>query len=138
MTKVNERFEHGLHNELACEYLTLNDKFRDWVITTSFYSALHFVSSRIFPFKVPAIEGKKNSIESVDQYYNYIRAKVRNISKHEVLLDLVNKHFSDETIICYEWLLTTATVARYSQYQFQQEIANRAVTYLRKIKKSCT
>lgn len=138
MTKTNDRFNHGLHNENACEYLTLNVDFKDWVITTAFYSALHFVSSKIFPFKAPAIEGKQTSIENIDQYYNYTKAKARNISKHELLLDLIENRFNDQTYEWYDWLLSTATTARYSHYQYDPEIANRAVVYLKKIKKSCS
>ena len=139
MTKTNERFLHGEHNEKACEYLVLNAEFRDWVITTAFYSALHFIASKIFPFDAASIEGKKTQIQNIDQYYNYSKAKSRNISKHELLLDLIDKRISDNNAYeYYDWLLSTATTARYGHYQYDQEIANRAVTYMRKIKAFCT
>ena len=134
---TNERFEHALHNEQTCEYLRLKDDYKDWVITTAFYSALHFVSSKIFPFKVPAIEGKQTEIISIDQYFNYVKAKSKALSKHELMLELIDKNFTDNTWTYYSWLLSAATTARYSHYQYQLEIANRAIDYLKKIKKSC-
>jgi hypothetical protein len=140
MTKTNERFQHGEHNEKACDYLNLNAEFRDWVITTSFYSALHFVSSKIFPFDVPAIEGKKTKIESIDQYhkyYNNTMGKGRNVSKHELLLDLVETRVS-QAFEFYDWLFSIASTSRYSHYQHQAEISNLAISYMRKVKKICS
>lgn len=138
MPKTKERYEHGSHNEETCTYLNLRPEFKDWVVTTAFYSALHFVASKIFPFKVPAIEGKTTEIFTIDQYYNYSGAKKKNISKHELLLELIEKNFTDNTVNYYDWLLSMATTARYSNYQQPPEIANKAVTYLGHIKKSCT
>jgi hypothetical protein len=138
MTKPNDRFAHGEHNEQACEYLMKesNGSFKDWVITTAFYSSLHFVSSKLFPFDMPAIEGKTTKIENIDQYYSYTKAQSKNISKHELLLELVDKRL-DKAYNFYDWLLSTATTARYSHYQHPPEVANRAVTYMKNIKKLC-
>lgn len=43
------RKQHAIHNEEACDFLLSSNKFNDWVITTAFYSALHFVQHEIFP-----------------------------------------------------------------------------------------
>ncbi len=140
MTKTNDRFSHGEHNEKACVYLQLDADFRYWVITTAFYSALHFVSSKIFPFDVPAIEGKKTKIESIDQYhkyYNTILSKGRSISKHELLLDLVEKHIS-QAFEYYDWLFSLSSTARYSHYQHSAELSNRAISYMKAVKKICS
>lgn len=138
MIKRNDRFVHGEHNEEVCEYLNLKIDYTDWVITTAFYSALHFVSSKIFPFKKPALKGEQTTIENIDQYFNYSKAKNKNISKHELLLELIDEHFKDKTYEWYDWLLSTATTARYSHYQYDRAIAQRALVYLRNIKKSCS
>lgn len=138
MPKTKERYEHGLHNEDTCTYLNYKPEFKDWVITTAFYSALHFVASKIFPFSVPAIEGKKTEIASIDQYYNYSGAKKRNISKHELMLELVEKNFDEKIANHYDWLMSAASTARYSHYQQSHvEISNRAISYLGVIKKAC-
>ncbi|MCU0375446.1 MAG: hypothetical protein MUF24_09070 [Chitinophagaceae bacterium] len=69
MKKNNDRLNHALHNEAVCDYLELRVDFPDWAITTAFYAALQFVSYKIFPFEVQAIEGKKTWIESIDDFY---------------------------------------------------------------------
>ena len=45
----NDSLNHAIHNKEACEYLSKEPKFSDWVITTAFYSALHFIDYKIFP-----------------------------------------------------------------------------------------
>lgn len=35
--------EHEQHNEELCDFLIADGKFTDWIVTTSFYSALHYV-----------------------------------------------------------------------------------------------
>ena len=56
--------DHAIHNELACIYLDKCTDFPDWVITTSFYSSLHFLQHKLFPIKVGLgkIRGKTQSV----------------------------------------------------------------------------
>ena len=101
MTKNNERLRHALHNESACNYLSLREDMSDWVITTSFYASLHFLAFKIFPFNVPALGGKTTSIESVDHYYNYNNTKKK--SKHELLSNLAfNSRLTSEEVLAVE------------------------------------
>jgi hypothetical protein len=136
-TKDNERLQHGLHNEKVCEYIDLKQDFADWTITTAFYSALQFVKYKIFPFKMPAIEGKETNIEDLDDYILYQRNNTSNkVDRHQVLADLVEKHcpvISED----YNWLLDMSKNARYSNYQHPKEIANKSKRLMRVIKKHC-
>lgn len=134
MKKNNERLEHALHNEKVCDYLELKQEYADWIITTAFYSALQFVSYKIFPFEVPAIGGKKTEISTIDQYHNYNNPK--RISKHDLLADLVAKHCHD-IHPDYDWLLDMSMTARYSNYQHDKEIASYARSLLKRVKKHC-
>lgn len=138
MTKPNDRLAHAMHNEDVCNHLSLKEEFADWTITTAFYSALHFVSHKIFPFKVKAIEGKMTDIETLDQYYSYSKSLKKSISKHELLLELVGEKLTEETYNYYDWLYSSANTARYHHYQHPPEISNRAITYMNKIKKACS
>ncbi|MEJ7683795.1 MAG: hypothetical protein WKG06_39235 [Segetibacter sp.] len=52
--KNKERLDHAIHNENVCSYLELKKEYADWIITTAFYSALQFVSYKIFPLKFKA------------------------------------------------------------------------------------
>lgn len=134
MRKNNEQLNHALHNEAVCDYLELKVDFADWTITTAFYAALHFVSYKIFPLEIPSIDGKKTKIENVDDYYRY--KSDRKLSKHALLSDLVERHcyqISPE----YDWLLSMSMTARYSYYQHDKLIADKARTLMKKIKSFC-
>ncbi len=55
---INEdNLEYAQHNEKACKYLDKKPEFTDWVITTAFYSALHFVRYKIFPIIMAFFSG---------------------------------------------------------------------------------
>jgi hypothetical protein len=134
MKRNNETLNHALHNEQVCNYLDLKPEFSDWVITTAFYTALQFVSYKIFPFEVQAIGGKKTKIESLNQFYSYQSS--RKINKHQLLLDLVYKHC--KTIgEDYEWLLNMSMNARYINYSHDREVALKSLSLVKKVKKTC-
>ncbi|MBX7216157.1 MAG: hypothetical protein K1X90_04245 [Candidatus Kapabacteria bacterium] len=40
---------HALHNEQVCDYLAMHGGFSDWVVTTTFYSAIHWIEDYLFP-----------------------------------------------------------------------------------------
>ena len=138
MKKNSERLDHALHNEQVCDYLQVNEKSCfDWIITTAFYTAYHFVAYKVFPFQVPSLEGKQTTINTVDEYHNYKKAIQRNISKHELLADLVEKN-CPEISPDYDWLLDMSMKARYYYYYQDKDIAGKAVGLMKVIKKYCT
>lgn len=134
MKKNKERLDHGLHNEKACTHLELNKEFSDWIITTAFYSALQFVSYKIFPIEI-CTNGRKLNIHDISQYQNLSNKK--DLSRHAVLSDLVFKHCSDISED-YDWLKDMSMTARYVNYQHPPEVANKAKTLMLRIKKHCT
>jgi len=133
MAKSNERFLHGEHNEQACDLLYLNGKFPDWTITTAFYSSLHFVTYKIFPFNHK--EGQKilkiDNLEQWQQYKSYTVTK-----RHELLKDLVAIHCVN-VFPEYEWLLGLSMTARYHRFQHDKLIVDKAVRLMKQIKKAC-
>lgn len=135
MTKSTERLNHALHNETVCDYLDLKPEFADWIITTAFYSSLHFVSHRIFPFEVPAIGGKKTTIHNIDEYSRYNNSK--KLTKHELLKNLVGKNCSDIEAD-YSWLLDMSMNSRYQNYNHDIRVARKAKSLMGIIKKKCT
>ncbi len=46
------RREHAEHNEALCRHLIAQGGFNDWVITTAFYGAMHFVYHQCFPLQI--------------------------------------------------------------------------------------
>lgn len=135
MKKNQERLNHGLHNEQVCNHLEAKKEFSDWIITTAFYSALQFVSYKVFPVEVKGNGGGKIAAIDISQYQN-ISGK-RELSRHTVLGDLVYKHCPDISED-YDWLKDMSMNARYVNYQHAPEIANKAKALMLKIKKHCT
>ena len=71
MQKSKDRFDHGEHNEAACDFLETKKEFSDWIITTAFYASLQFVTHKIFPFDASSIGGGKTRINTVEDFQNY-------------------------------------------------------------------
>lgn len=120
--------DHALHNEKVCKCVD-EGGFNDWVVTTAFYSAIHFVEHEIFP-----IEDLDGSVkhENFDDY-----CSDRKGGKHKLRSDLVYRHLisvSGE----YDWLKNTSWTARYNKYQVSDKVKEKAKDYLQSIKGVCT
>lgn len=125
-------FAHAQHNESICDHLLEQDKWNDWVVTTAFYSALHYVECRIFPFKSNGIEYK-----NFDQYY-VARKEFGDTSK--------NKHDSKVNLVfqrlrkahpAYRYLKDNCLSARYNQYNVSLDSAKEARKKLAIVKDCC-
>ena len=55
---VSKKKSHGQRNQKLSEVLLNGKIYYDWVITTAFYSAIHFVEDKILPCKIISIECK--------------------------------------------------------------------------------
>ena len=125
--------EHALHNEEACNHLQKVKGFEDWILTTAFYSSLHFVNHKLFPMKV----GGVNYTTFNTYYANVVRKSSKAVSKHTAIIYLLNsseKEINKE----YKWLFDACHTARYSDYKVSPAIAKTATDYLQKIKLHCT
>ena len=133
MAKSLDRFNHGEHNEKACDLIATSNAFPDWVITTAFYAALHFVSYKIFPFKHPPGSNSLtfNTIEDWQNFKNYASNK-----RHDLLSNLVATHCPSISAD-YDWLLSMSMTARYHEFQHDKLIAEKAIGLLKTIKKAC-
>lgn len=129
-----EALEHALHNEKVCRYLDKKESFSDWIITTAFYSALHFVKFKIFPLKYKTSNGKEIEITDMEMYSRV--TGIRNLSKHQMLADLVSQHLPDISPE-YNSLKDMSWTARYAKYQYGRDISNKAKKDLEKIKVKC-
>lgn len=121
---------HGEHNKKVCDYLHLRceEKFNDWIVTTAFYSSIHFLDHALFPCK---FEG--NDFNNINEAHNHLR--LRSSSKHQTRDILLNKimpkHKAD-----YSFLIEESQNARYSNYQVNDLVAAKAVRSLESIIKS--
>ena len=121
--------DHALHNERACHLLAANGAFPDWVVTTSFYAALHFVQSRIFPFT-------EDGIEYTDINYYFRQNESKHGTKHLATVDLTYERL-DSLGSKYNWLYGQSRTARYRKYKIPPEDAKIAMEYLADIKAHC-
>ena len=128
--------KHAKHNEAACNYLKQSGKFNDWVVTTAFYSAIHFIQYELFPqhYDIPGRSKAKN-FHRFDDYYDCVK-KDFNYSKHKVLQDLVEEYvpeISDD----YQVLKDNCWNARYIDYKIENEIVELCIRALSNIKELC-
>lgn len=139
-TKDNNILDHARHNKQVCEYLSKNSDYNDWVITTSFYSALHFVDYKLFPLQKYKFNGKDYDFLKFEDYYSFYAKKIsiKGISRHKARLDLVEKKL-DDIAPHYSKLLSLCTKARYVNYKFDNQWAIKAEkTWLAEIETFCT
>lgn len=110
---MSQKLKHAVHNEEACKYLGARSDYADWVVTTAFYSALHFVEHKIFPFT----HSKNGRDEMLKNISDYKKISDPRKSKHELRYDLVVWHCQ---VIenQYKWLWDTCSSARYFDYKF--------------------
>lgn len=135
----NNILDHASHNKKVCEYLSRNPDYNDWVITTAFYSALHFVDFKIFPLKFK-LNGNEYNFLIFDDYYDFYAKKIniKGISRHKARLDLVENKLI-KIAPHYGKLLSLCTKARYVNYKFDGKYAVLAKeTYLAEIEAFCT
>lgn len=120
-------YEHGRHNKEVCDYLIKSKKYNDWVITTSFYSALHYLRENIFP--VMYEDG--TPLSNFEEYYSYLRKNGIEKSQHKALIDLVEKELK-EVANLYRQLYTLCRTSRYNNYRTSKKKALRGKSYLDK------
>lgn len=122
--------EHAEHNEKVCDLLIKDGGCHDWVVTTAFYSALHFVQHEIFPLDV-----KGKTYISFEKYYNEHFFGIKNKpSKHTATINLVYSSLGSSPGFLYKWLHDTCRTARYNNYKVHPSIAQLAKDRLSSLK----
>lgn len=127
---MTKKRNHADHNEKACKYLYKAGDFSDWVITTAFYSVIHYVDSCLFPDSYELPDGKIKNCISIDDYY---RKCYQNDSKHEIRRQLVEDRLP-EIQIQFKWLKEQSSQLRYTDYNTTSDEADKAIENLDKIK----
>lgn len=133
-SKTGLPLEHALHNEACCNFLKEDGRYQDWVITTAFYAALHFLKYKIFPFT----EDEQSHVD-FDSYCHFLkrRYKISNtIHPHEVLRDLAERR-AKSISVRYENLFDLCRTARYHDYHLDERFVTEALNDLAAIKRFC-
>lgn len=121
--------EHGEHNFKVCKHLELTHEIEcnDWVVTTAFYAAIHFLDSKLFPCTY-----ESETFQNIDEAHR----SLRKTSKHQTRGFLIKKKLTEHAGE-YEFLLETCHSARYRNYKIQNEISSRAVRVVSAIRQTC-
>lgn len=114
--------KHAEHNEKACDHLLSNPNeegvtFHDWVVTTAFYSAMHYVQHEIFPLTIG-----DNVYNTFNEYYHKHFKGSEKPSKHTATAELVRINIYN-AYAAYKSLVDTCHTARYTDYQTTEAVA---------------
>lgn len=118
--------EQAKHNESVCNYIGKKPDYSDWVVTTAFYSAIHYVRHLILPLTERGLT--YTTFEAL-----YYRKKNSQEGRHGFQSRMVLDSFS-EISYEYEKLHDMSNNARYLNYAYVREEATLAKGYLLKIK----
>lgn len=126
--------EHAEHNEKACDHLLgkPNEEgltFHDQVVTTAFYSAMHYVQHEIFPLEIGGAV-----YNSFNEYYHRHFKGSEKPSKHTATAELVRLNIYN-AYASYKALVDSCHTARYTDYQTSAAVAEAARRRLDQIKK---
>lgn len=125
---MKKRKVHGERNKTLSNELLIGKKYCDWVITTAFYSSIHFVEDYILPCD---INGKLcKNIDDVKKAYSM---PGRHASRERLVSDKINYSIGAK----YKWLDDKSRYARYTTYKVTVAEAEKAKQYLEEIFKAC-
>lgn len=125
---------HAEHNEKVCNYFSKKSDFADWIITTAFYSSLHYVRSVIVPYFHRATDGSEKQYNDFESLYYDLKRDTEG--RHGFQLRLVTKDHKDIAIE-YQRLYEMSQEARYSNYKYGRKASDEACKSLKKIKEYC-
>jgi hypothetical protein len=121
---------HAAHNEKACDFLLDSGRFNDWVVTTAFYSALHYVCHELFPLEQNGV-----AYDCFDRYYRALyKSNGSTKTKHAVIISLL-KLYLYPAITFYRPLFDECMKARYLNYRVSNTIATKARNDLERLKR---
>jgi hypothetical protein len=131
----SEHLQFAEHNEKTCNYLNDKGDFIDWVITTAFYSSIHYIHHKILPYTYKFPDGTIRDYQNFEKLYQQFKGGAQ--SKHGFLRNFVEANH-EEIAIDFQHLMDTCMTARYIDYRFEPVAAKVARMRLKKIKKYCT
>jgi hypothetical protein len=135
MSKTSKYLQQAIHNKEPCFIIKDLKNYNDWVITTAFYSALHFVCHKLFPLDA-TINGKKFYFSNFENYRLFLFQNHKSRSKHKILSELVLQYLPSLQPN-YDFLKDLSWKARYNHYQLQQCECDTAIKYLEYIEREC-
>jgi len=121
--------DHAIHNEETCDFLLSSGKYNDWVVTTAFYSALHYICYELFP-----LERNDEIYNNFEAYHRSNYNKENSDSKHSSIIKLINTELPSCNMF-YRSLFDQCMKARYINYMVSNDFALKAKRNLDNIKR---
>jgi len=119
---------HGRRNQALSIELFSGNKYYDWVITTAFYAAIHYVEDKILPKTINGIHCK--SLNDVKKAYVMS-------GRHQARERLVFENLPLTCAAKYKWLDDQSRNSRYVTYKISKPLAEKALEYLEVIHAAC-
>jgi len=118
----------GERNKTLSDELLRGNTYFDWVITTAFYSAIHFVEDHILPQKI-----NDTTCEHISEVKTVYKMEGRHAARERLVFSFTNPEVGAR----YKWLDDKSRNARYKTYKVQNTEAQKAKEYLTYIYKFC-
>lgn len=125
---MSKKENHGKRNKKLCHKLYGEKEYFDWVITTAFYSAIHFVEDSILPITI-----NQQYCSNIDEVKKAYRMRGRHASRERLVSENVNYKVTAK----YKWLDDKSRYARYTTYKVTKLEAEKAKQYLNEIYNEC-
>jgi hypothetical protein len=126
--------KRALHNESVCNYLSKKQDFGDWIITTAFYSALHFTRHKLLPVEHTNKDGTTETYNDFETWYR--TAKREYEGRHGFQIRMVKDRLV-KIDFEYARLHEASENARYKNQDFDRKHVNQLKEYLSTIKRFC-
>lgn len=120
--------EHAQRNRTLSIQLLEQGTYLDWVVTTSFYSSIHFIENNLLP---TTIDGNTCS-----QLYD-VKKVYKADNLHQTREWLCQDKLTFDTASKYKWLSDNSKNARYTSYKISKAVAEKALKNLDIIEKEC-
>lgn len=114
----SRNLDHAIHNEKVYRHLCQNPEFCDWVVTTAFYSALHYIRHKMFPCEFTLKDGNLHKFQDFESLYANFRKDGEG--RHGFQLNWVKNNYQEISIF-YRRLHELSNESRYFNYQFNSE-----------------
>jgi len=119
---------HGERNRSLSDELKKGKKYYDWVVTTAFYSSIHFLEDFLLPKKI-----NNQDCKNIGQVKKAYSLQGRHIAR----LRLIQDNTDNQIAIKYKWLDDRSRYARYTTYKVTAAEADKATQFLKEIHKCC-
>ncbi len=125
---MSTKKSHGERNQNLSNDLFNGKIYYDWVITTAFYSAIHFVEDKILPCDVAG-----RLCKNISEVKSAYRMSGRHSSRERLVCDKLNLTIAAK----YKWLDDKSRYSRYMTFKVTQTEAEKAKQYLKEIFEEC-